>query len=122
MFLLVKWTQTIISRKNIVCDKIDISNNDWIITNATILNINGMKEEIETLEFTSNFDLNKINNLFSNLSSLNLYQLKSHYDDYKSLGYSTLDIESYINELLSVPFLPGYNDCNWFRYHAQYEI
>ena len=91
-------------KKNIVCDKIDISNNDWIITNATILNINGMKEEIETLEFTSNFDLNKINNLFSNLSSLNLYQLKSHYDDYKSLGYSTLDIESYINELLSVPF------------------
>ena len=45
----------------------------------------------------SNFDIEKINNLFSNLSSLNIYQLRKLFSDYKSFGYSTLDIESYIN-------------------------
>ena len=90
--------------KNIVCSEIDISTNNWLIKDATIFEIDGKKQQIKELNFKSNFDLSKINNLFSNLSSLNLYQLKTHYDDYKSLGYSTLDIESYINKLLSVPF------------------
>ena len=75
-----------------------------MIKDATIFEIDGKKQQIKELNFKSNFDLSKINNLFSNLSSLNLYQLKTHYDDYKSLGYSALDIESYINKLLSVPF------------------
>ena len=51
----------------------------------------------------SNFNLHKINNLFSNLSSLNFLQLKSQLNDYKSLGYSTLDIESQIHKLFVLP-------------------
>ena len=53
--------------------------------------------------FKSNFDYLKVNNLFSNLSSLNLIQLKNQYNDYKSLGYSTLDVESELHKILSMP-------------------
>ena len=37
------------------------------------------------------------------LSSLNLIQLFEQYNDYKSLGYSTLDIESHIHKITSLP-------------------
>ena len=37
------------------------------------------------------------------MSSLNLIQLFEQYNDYKSLGYSTLDIESHIHKITSLP-------------------
>ena len=37
------------------------------------------------------------------MSSLNLFQLLDLYKDYESLGYSTVDIESYINKLVALP-------------------
>ena len=41
----------------------------------------------------SNFDLERINNLFSDLSSLTYFELLKLEDDYKSIGYSIDEIE-----------------------------
>ena len=48
-------------------------------------------------------DIEKINNLFSNLSSLTFWQLKKLKKDYKSLGYSTLDINSHLEKIYAYP-------------------
>ena len=90
--------------KTIIAKEADINNKQWDIRDIKIFQSNGKKIKQDKMVFNSNFDLEKINNLFSNLSSLNIFQLKSHYDDYKSFGYSTLDIESYINKIFALPF------------------
>ena len=89
--------------QSILAEEIDIMNNTWKIENAKIFNVNGSKIDNREITFETNFNLEKINNLFSNLSSLNLIQLFEQYDDYKSLGYSTLDIESHIHKITSLP-------------------
>ena len=89
--------------QSIFAKEIDIMNNTWKIENAKIFNVNGTKIENREITFKTNFNLEKINNLFSNLSSLNLIQLFEQYNDYKSLGYSTLDIESHIHKITSLP-------------------
>lgn len=90
--------------KTILADEVDIKNKNWILKNVKIYNVDGKRLKKEKIKYESNFDLEKINSLFSNLSSLNIFQLKSQYDDYKSLGYSTLEIESEINKLYALPF------------------
>ncbi len=89
--------------KTISAKKIDINSNIWIAEDVKIFETNGKKSEEERILIKSNFNLEKINNLFSNLSSLNLFQLLDLYKDYESLGYSTVDIESYINKLVALP-------------------
>ena len=90
--------------KTIFSNKVDINDKIWVISDPEIFEIDGKKFNPQTFLLKSNFNLKKINNLFSNLSSLSIYQLRDYYKDYKSLGYSTLDIESYINKLISLPF------------------
>ena len=89
--------------RTILAEEIDINKELWVVKNAKIFETEGSNYEVDRLEVLSNFNLEKINNLFSNLTSLNIFQLKSQYDDYKSLGYSTLEIESEMNKLLALP-------------------
>ncbi|MBH00644.1 MAG: permease [Candidatus Pelagibacter sp.] len=89
--------------KTLIAEKVNISNKNWVIEKAKVFNVDGKNYEKDKINFKSNFDIKKINNLFSNLSSLNIFQLRSHYEDYRSLGYSTLEIESEINKLLTLP-------------------
>ena len=90
-------------KKTIYADRINIEKNIWLLEKAKIFEIGGGKYEEDLVELNSNFNLEKINNLFSNLSSLNIFQLTRYLKDYKSLGYSTLDIESSIHKLIALP-------------------
>ena len=90
--------------KTLIADRVDITNKKWILKKVKVFEIDGKNSEQNNIIFESNFDIKKINSLFSNLSSLNIFQLRSHYYDYKSLGYSTLEIESQFNKLISLPF------------------
>ena len=89
--------------RTILADKANISDNNWELLSAKIFEINGQNQEKEVYYFQTNFNKNKINSLFSNLSSLNFLQLKNLYDDYKSIGYSTSEVEGYLNKLYSYP-------------------
>ena len=90
--------------RTIIADEININKYIWVVKNADVFEAEGSKYKVDKIEILSNFNLEKINNLFSNLTSLNIFQLKSQYDDYKSLGYSTLEIELEINKLIALPF------------------
>ncbi len=88
--------------QSINSDEVNIKSKNWVIKNATISKDN-ISKKVESLNIKSNFDLEKINNLFSNLSSLSLFKLNRLKKDYKSLGYSTLDISAYEYKIYSLP-------------------
>ena len=82
--------------------EVNIETKNWIIINPLITKENAT-EKLEQLNFKSNFDIEKINNLFSNLSSMSLMQLNKLKKDYFDLGYSTVGIEVYENKIYSTP-------------------
>ena len=82
--------------------KIDITNNQWKIFEPTILSDNNQKN-LDKLIFESNFDLKKINGLFSNLSSLTFFELMELRKSYVALNYSVTDIDSHLFKIISYP-------------------
>ena len=88
--------------QSIHSDEVNIKSKNWIVKNAIISKDNKSKK-VEFLNVKSNFDLEKINNLFSNLSSMSLVKLNRLKKDYSLLGYSTLDIKVYEHKIYSLP-------------------
>ena len=90
-------------KRTIISDSANINNNNWELKSVEIFEYDGKRKKEELLYFETNFNKNKIKSLFSNLSSLNFLQLKELYNDYKSVGYSTSEVEGYLNKLYSYP-------------------
>ena len=83
--------------------KVDISNMKWVIFDPTVSRDNTNVKIKKNLTIVTHFDHKKINRLFKNLTSLNVFELLKLKKDYKSLGYSTNEIESQLSGLLSFP-------------------
>ena len=90
--------------RSIKSDKIDIKNNEWLIYDATIFEDN-ISRKVDLIKFVSNFDQKRMESLFSNLSSLSLLELINLRNNYKSLNYSTTDVEIQIYKVLTYPLL-----------------
>ena len=88
--------------RNIESDKIDISNRKWNITEARIFQKNNYTNE-KNLQLLTNFDLDRVQTLYSNLSALNVVQLYELRENYKKLNYSLTEINLYILKLISFP-------------------
>ena len=90
-------------KRQIESDKIDISKNEWYVFNPKIFSNNG-KDELDSIYFKSNFDYERIQNLFSNLSSLSILELYKLKNNYNLLNLSTIEIRLQIQKILSFPF------------------
>ena len=88
--------------RNIKSDKIDIKNNDWIVLDAKIFVNNNYKIE-ESLLLKTNFNYKKIQSLYSNLASLNFYELLELKKNYRKLNYSTTEINLQLMKLTTYP-------------------
>ena len=88
--------------RNIKSNKIDIQSNEWIIFNAKIYEKRSSKD-VSSFRKTSNFNYEKIKNLFSNLSSLSLKDLLELRQNYKLLNYSTTEVDVQIHKIVSYP-------------------
>jgi lipopolysaccharide export system permease protein len=88
--------------RTIQTKKVNISKIEWIILSPTISkdNIITTKDEIK---MRSNFDLEKINSLFSNMSSLGIMDLLKLRKNYKSLNYSIVSIDAQLYKIISYP-------------------
>ena len=82
--------------------KIDISSKRWKIFNPTLLKDNS-QITLNEMVLESNFDLKKINGLFSNLSSLTMIDLINLRKSYISLNYSITDVDSHLLKIVSYP-------------------
>tara|TARA_B100001996_G_scaffold243616_1_gene188572 strand:- start:817 stop:1893 length:1077 start_codon:yes stop_codon:yes gene_type:complete len=87
----------------IVAEKADISNKIWKLNNVKIINYNGEKNSLSNFKYKSSFDGEIIANLFSNLNSLNIYQLNKLAENYSKIGYSTTNVKVHLNKLYSLP-------------------
>ena len=83
-------------------DKVDISSTNWIVFEPKILEDN-TTISLNQLTLESNFDLKKINSLFSNLYSLTIIDLINLKKSYQSLNYSVIDLESHLYKIFSYP-------------------
>ena len=89
-------------RRHIETEKIDISNNNWLIFNPIIYSGNE-KNKQNNLIINSNFDYERIQSLFSNLSSLSIFELFQLKENYQILSLSTIEVDIQIQKLLSYP-------------------
>ena len=87
----------------ISAEKASIGDEIWLLKNVQKFEPNKQNEYYDQLSFKTNFDFEKISSLFSNLAAFNIIELRNLLDDYKSFGYSTLEIESHLNRLYSLP-------------------
>ena len=90
--------------RSLKSDKIDIKNNEWLIYDATIFKDN-VSQKSDLIKFKSNFNQKRIESLFSNLSSLSLLKLINLRQNYKSLNYSTVDVDMQIYKIATYPLL-----------------
>ncbi len=89
--------------RNIETQEADISKNHWKIKSAIVSEVGFEEKKMENIIFKTNFNLEKINSLFSNLSSLTLFELNKLKKDYQTLGYSTLEVDTHKLKVFSYP-------------------
>ena len=89
--------------KTIIGKSANIQKNTWKIKNVEVHEIEKSKENHDQILFKTNFNKEKLNNIFSNLTSLTFFELLSMSKDYNQLGYSTLEINSHLHKLYSFP-------------------
>ena len=89
--------------KTIIGKSANIQKNTWKIKNVEVHETEKSKANHDQILFKTNFNKEKLNNIFSNLTSLTFFQLLSMSKDYNQLGYSTLEINSHLHKLYSFP-------------------
>ena len=92
--------------RTIQSEKINIKEKRWIVYDANVTQKNVTKN-IDQIIFETNFDQDKINKLFSNISTLNLLELFNLKQDYEKLGYSSDEILIHLLKLFSMPLFYG---------------
>ena len=88
--------------RNIKSERANILKKKWQIYNNKLYQNNVQLEENE-MQINSNFDYEKIQNLFSNLSSLSLINLINLRKNYNQLNYSTTEVNIQIYKILTYP-------------------
>ena len=89
--------------KTIIGKSANIQKNTWKIKNVEVHETEKSKVNHDHILFKTNFNKEKLNNIFSNLTSLTFFELLSMSKDYNQLGYSTLEIKSHLHKLYSFP-------------------
>ena len=90
--------------KKIFSEEANISKNDWVMNRALITDKYGKTSIEENYIFNTNFNYQKINNLYSDLSSLTFVGLLKLRKDYQLINYSVIDLDMHIANLFAYPF------------------
>jgi lipopolysaccharide export system permease protein len=101
--LIVQFNKNFELLQSITSEKIDISTLQWKMTDSEISSKNETNK-FKNISFSSNFNSEKINSLFSNLSSQSIFDLINLRETYKSLNYSLIEIDSQLFKIISYPF------------------
>jgi len=87
----------------IISKSVDITDKEWLIYDPITTNQNKGLIQNNILKLNTHFNLLRINQLFSDLSSLNILELNKLSGDYKNLGYSTTEVRSHLGKIYSYP-------------------
>ena len=100
--VITQFDNNFLPKKYIYGEIVDIKKNDWIIERAVIID-NNVRTIKDNFLFQSNFNSEKINTLFSNLTSLTIWELFNLKDEYNSVGYSVKEINLHLQKIYSFP-------------------
>jgi len=93
--------------RTIKSKRIDINKFNWIVYNPSISVDNITKNDYEKINYLTSFNSQKINSLFSNVSTLSLNKLFDVKKDYEKLGYSSDEIKLHLLKLGTTPIFYG---------------
>ncbi len=93
--------------RTIQSEKIDITKNQWIIFDPIITKDNITSKYTSSIFLETNFDEKTINNLFSNISTLDILKLFNLMEDYRKIGYSPDDLQLHLLKLSMMPIFYG---------------
>ena len=91
------------NKSTIRASEANIQSKNWQLNNVSILDDNGNKKKFKSYVYNSNFNGEIISNLFSNLNSLNIYELHKLSKNYLKIGYSNTEIKIHLNKIYSMP-------------------
>ena len=100
--VITQFDNNFLPKKYIYGEIADIKKNNWIIQRAVIIE-NNVRTIEDNFVFQSNFNSEKINTLFSNLTSLTIWELFNLKDEYASVGYSVKEINLHLQTIYSFP-------------------
>ncbi len=90
--------------KTIFAEKANIEKKLWELKQVKIFSEDKKTENLSNLKYLSSFNSKIISNLYSNLNSLNIFQLNKLKENYKSIGYSSTEVKLHLNKIYSLPF------------------
>ncbi len=90
--------------QNISADKINIKNKIWKSKNVLLNNEQVSNQKINDYQLNTNINFKDINSLFSNLTSLSIFELNELKNKYDDINYSSIEVESAIQKIISFPF------------------
>ncbi len=90
--------------QNISADKINIKNKIWKSKNVLFNNEQVSNQKINDYQLNTNINFKDINSLFSNLTSLSIFELNELKNKYDDINYSSIEVESAIQKIISFPF------------------
>ena len=103
-FLTITETDKYYNNKNTInADEAIIISKNWQLSNVNILDNKGINKNYKSYVYNSTFTGEIISNLFSNLNSLNIYELHKLSNSYLKIGYSNTDIKIHLNKIYSMP-------------------
>lgn len=91
------------SKSHFFAEVANIERKNWTLEEVKILNEEKKLEFLNRMIYKSSFTSKIISNLFSNLSTLNIYELFILNKNYRKIGYSNTEVNIHINKLLSLP-------------------
>ena len=90
--------------QNVSAKKINIKDKNWKSKSALINNEQKSNQKINDYQLDTNIDFEDINSLFSNLTSLSIFELNDLKNKYKDINYSSIEVDSAIQKIISFPF------------------
>ena len=91
------------NKSTIKAETANIQSKIWRLSEVLIIDANGGRRNLKSFVHNSSFDGEIISNLFSNLNSLNVYELHKLSKSYLKIGYSNKDIKVHLNKIYSMP-------------------
>ena len=88
----------------IIANKADIKSKKWRLFNVKVYSEKKQTKDILNYEYSSSFNGKIISNLYSNLNSLNIFQLIKLEENYESIGYSATEVKLHLQKIYSIPF------------------
>ncbi len=90
--------------QNVYTKQINIENKVWKSENALINDEKQSNTKISDYKLNTNLNFQDINSLFSNLTSLSIFELNDLKNKYDDINYSSIEVDSAIQKIFSFPF------------------